>query len=255
VARAARSGVEVALLAADGWQGPAHAVEGPAGLLPAYLRDTGRQPDYDALKQDLTRFEGPLYVYPKFTSCSASIGPFLDALDPIYQREGLKASDVERFVIVREWPAESSFGQKILHFEPPRTIVGAQLNMNYSISLYLHRGSASVYDFTEEALHDESVLDLAARADLEVVPEASDYAIRLVLRDGRTVEAPFHYSRGEKPEPEAYELRMQKFAMLTRDRLSDKARQRVIAMVDTLDKVPDVAAWTVAIHQLLKPIQ
>ncbi len=171
-----------------------------------------------------------------------------------YQREGLKASDVERFVIVREWPRESSFGQKILHFEPPQTIVGAQLNMNYAISLYLHRGSASVYDFTEEALHDKSVLDLAARADLEAVPQASGYAIRLVLRDGRTLEAPFHYSRGEQPEPEAYELRVQKFAMLTRDRLSDEARRRVIGMIDALDTVPDVAEWTASIHKLLKPL-
>lgn len=254
VARAARSGVEVALLAASGWKGPAHAVEGPAGLLPSYLRGTGRKPDYEGLKRDFAQLEGPLYVYPKFTSCSASIGPFLDALDPIYKREKLKASDVEKFVIVRAWPPESSWGQKILHFEPPQTIVGAQLNMNYAIALYLHRGSASVYDFTEEALHDKAVLDLATRAGLEVVPETADFSIRLVLRDGRTLQAPFHYSRGEKPEPELLELRMRKFAALTRDRLTDKSRQKVIAMVDALDTVPDVAEWTASIHKLLKPI-
>ncbi|MBK7600122.1 MAG: hypothetical protein IPJ07_17010 [Acidobacteria bacterium] len=47
--------------------------------------------------------------------------------------------------------------------------------------------------------HDKSVLDLAGRAGYEEVPEASEYAIRLVLRDGRTLEAPFKYSRGENP--------------------------------------------------------
>ena len=255
VARTARMGVEVALLAAKGWEGPAHIVEGPSGLLPSYLRGTGRKLDYEALKHDFSRFEGPLYVYPKFTSCSSSIGPFIDALDPIYKRARLKAADVESFIIVREWPKDGPFGQKILHFEPPQTIVGAQLNMNFAIALYLHRGSASVYDFTPEALHDKAVLDLAARAGYEEVPERSAYAIRLRLRDGRTLEAPFQYSRGEKPEPEAWERRMEKFALLTRDRLHDGARQQIIELVESLDSIKDVAAWTAAIHKLHNPVK
>ncbi len=253
VARAARTGVEVAMLASKGWEGPAHVIEGPGGLLPSYLRGTGRPMDYNAMKRDFAQFEGPLFVYPKFTSCSASIGPFLDALDPVYKREKIKAADVERFVIVREWPKAGPFVQKILHFEPPQTIVGAQLNMNFAISLYLHRGSASVYDFTEAALRDRNVLDLAGRAGYEEVPEKSDYAIRLVLRDGRQVAAPFKYSRGERPEPEALDRRLEKFAVLTRDRLNDSARKEVIEMVENLGAVEDVAQWTSAVHRILRP--
>ena len=209
VSRTARYGVEVAQLAGRGWKGPANIVEGPGGLLPSYLRGTGRSMDFEKMKRDFSQFEGPLYVYPKFTACSSSIGPFLDALDPIYKRERLKVSDIERFVIVREWPKGGPFVQKILHFEPPATVVGAQLNMNFSISLYLHRGSASVYDFTEAALQDKSILDLASRAGYEEVSETSEFAIRLLLKNGRTIEAPFRYSRGEKPEPEQIEMRMQ----------------------------------------------
>lgn len=255
VSRTARTGVEAALLAGKGWKGPEHIVEGPSGLLPSYLRGTGRKLDYDWMKRDFNKFEGSLYVYPKFTSCSSSIGPFIDALDPIYKREKLKASDIDRFVIIREWPKDGPFAQKILHFEPPQTIVGAQLNMNFAIALYLHRGSASVYDFTHQSLSDKAVLDLAARAGYEEVPEKSDYAIRLLLRNGRTVEAPFRYSHGEKPEPELLDRRMEKFALLTRERLTDSARQQIIEMVEQLDSVKDVSAWTAAIHRLLKPVR
>ena len=255
VARAARTGVEVAMLAAKGWKGPAHIVEGASGLLPSYLRGTGRKPDYEAMKRDFNQFEGPLYIYPKFTSSSSSIGPFLDALDPIYKRAKIKAADIERFIVVREWPKDGPFAQKILHFEPPQTIVGAQMNMNFAVALYLQRGSASVYDFTEAALRDKAVLELAARADYEEVPEKSEYTIRLILRDGRRLEAPFRYSRGEKPEPEAMEQRMEKFATLTRDRLTDDKRKQVIEMVGRLDSVKDVAAWTAALHKLLRPIK
>lgn len=254
VSRTARYGVEVAELAKRGWKGPSHIIEGTSGLLPSYLRGTGRAMDFEKMKRDIEQLEGPLYVYPKFTSCSSSIGPFIDALDPVYKREKIKVTDIERFVIVREWPKDGPFAQKIMHFEPPQTIVGAQLNMNYSISLYLHRGSASVYDFTETALHDKAVLDLAARTGYEEVPERSDYTIRLVLKSGRTIEAPFKYSRGERPEPELFERRMEKFALLTRDRLSDSNRKRVIDMVENLDSVRDVAQWTLAVNQMMKPV-
>lgn len=255
VARATRTGVEVALLAAKGWKGPAHIVEGVSGLLPSYLRGTGRKMDYEAMKRDFNQFEGPLYIFPKFTSTSASIGPFIDALDPVYKREKVKAADIERFIIVREWPKDGPFAQKILHFEPPRTIVGAQLNMNFAIALYLHRGSASVYDFTEESLRDKAVLDLAARTGYEEVSEKSPFTIRLLLRNGRKIEAPFRYSRGERPEPEALERRMEKFAALTQDRLTDSTRKQAIEMVERLDATKDVAQWTAAIHKLLKPVR
>jgi 2-methylcitrate dehydratase PrpD len=119
----------------------------------------------------------------------------------------------------------------------------------------LHRGSASVYDFTDEALGDKAVLDLAARAGYEETSENLPFTIRLLLRDGRKLEAPFRYSRGEKPEPEAMEQRMEKFATLTRDRLTDSTRKQVIEMVERLDTTKDVAQWTASIHKLLKPVR
>ncbi|MFN0119771.1 MAG: MmgE/PrpD family protein [Blastocatellia bacterium] len=254
VARAARLGVESAQLAAQGYEGPRNIVEGASGMLPSYLRGTGRKPDYDAMKRGIEQWEGPLYIYPKFTSTSSSIGPFLDALAPVYQREKLNPADIERFIIVREWPLDSPFVQKILHFEPPQTIVGAQLNMNYSIALFLHRGSASVYDFTPAALQDKAVLALAAKAGYELVAATDDFSIKLVRRDGRTISAPFKYSRGEKPEPVMQEMRMAKFAALTRERLNDRTRRELIGLVEQLDTVRNVAEWTADAHKLLRPL-
>ncbi|GEM_PF-1709519 len=253
VARAARSGIECAMLAAKGWEGPAHIVEGAAGMMPSYLRGTGRKVDYEKLKQAISAFDGTLYVYPKFTSCSASIGPFIDALAPVYRKEKIKAAEVAKFIIVNEWSPDSPFTKKILHFEPPQTIVGAQLNMNFTVSLFLHRGSASVYDFVEASLKDKAVLELANRAAHETVPSGKEWAVKVEMKDGRVIHAPFRRSNGERPEPEMLERRLEKFKTLTRDRLTDTTRQRVMEMVDGLDKVTDVAAWTAAVHKLFRP--
>ena len=255
VARSARMGVESAQLASKGYEGPRTIVEGASGLLPSYLRGTGRKPDYEAMKRGFAELEGVRYIYPKFTSTSSSIGPFLDALAPVYKREKLKPADIKKFIIVREWEMNTPFVKKILNFEPPNTIVGAQLNMNYAIALFLQRGSASVYDFTKENLRDKNVLDLASRVGYEQVAPAENFAIKVVLRDGRTISAPFKYSHGEQPEPAMMELREEKFVSLTRDRLTDTGRQKVKEMVEYLDSVKNIATWTADIHKLLKPVK
>ncbi len=250
VARAARTGIECALIAARGWAGPTHAIEGAAGMMQSYLRGTGRTVDYEAMKGELAKFDGAMFVYPKFTSCSASITPFIDALEPIYKREQIKPAEVERFIVVNDWPSDSPFVQKILNFEPPPTIVGAQLNMNFSLSLFIHRGSASVYDFVEASLTDRAVLDLAAHAGHEYAPPGKAWEVRLILRDGRVIRAPFQRSHGETYEPEMLERRLEKFATLTRDRLSDATRKQVSDLVEGVDRVKDVARWTRQIHKL-----
>ena len=96
------------MLAANGWKGPAHAVEGPAGLLPSYLRGTGRKPDYEGMKRDLLSWKGWFLQVHILLGLDRAIP---DALDPIYKREKLKAADVEKFIIL------SGRGWKVLQQE------------------------------------------------------------------------------------------------------------------------------------------
>jgi 2-methylcitrate dehydratase PrpD len=249
VARTARTGVELALLARQGWQGPPRAIEGNAGLLTSYLRGAGRTTDLDKLRQAMAKLDGPLYIYPKFTACSASIGPFLDALAPLWKSERLTAADVASFTVV-DWQLLGEFREKILHFEPPITVTGAQLNFNYTVSLFLNRGSASVYDFTEEALHDRNVLSLAAKAAFEEVPASAPSMLRIHLKNGRTIQAPFRRSQGERPEPELRAMRLEKFERLTAKRLTPAARKRTLELVNSVEQSPDSAAWIRSILHL-----
>ena len=140
--------------------------------------------------------------------------------------------------------------QKILHFEPPQTIVGAQLNMNFSISLFINRGSASVYDFVEMSLTDRTVLDLAKRAMHEYAPPNREWEVRLIIRDGRVIRAPFRRSNGGTYEPQMLDRRMDKFRSLTRDRLPEITQKQIIEIVERLDSVQDVALWVQQIHKL-----
>jgi len=283
VGRAGRIGVEAALLASRGWTGARKVVEGPAGIYHGLMKgyfnanelrepiqqgladlipaDRTRianvlidfQPNFEALVEDFDAFEGPLYVYPKFHSCSASIGPFLDALDPLWEKAGIAVEEIDHVVVGRDWPIDSIWGQKVINFKPPQTVVGAQMNMNFMISLYLHRGSASPHDVVPEALTEPGILDLAHRVTIEQVPAGAEFFLKVVLEDGSDVTARFRQSNGSEPEPLALDLRMKKFRTLTRNVLDDEGRRRLFEMIMNIEQVDDVAQWTADIHALLQP--
>jgi len=281
VGRAGRIGVESALLARSGWKGAPNIIEGPAGIYHGLMKgyfnanelrplivkgladiiptDRTRianllidfQPNFELLVKDFDDFEGPLYMYPKFQACSASIGPFLDALDPLWEEAGIDVAEVDHVVVGRDWPIDSVWAQKVRNFEPPATLVGAQMNMNFMISLYLNKGSASPHDVVEEVLTDRAILDLARRVTIEQVTVGEPFFLKVVLNDGSDITASFRQSTGSRPEPLARSLRMKKYRMLTRDILNDEERQQLFEMIMKLDEVDDVAAWTAEVHALL----
>lgn len=80
VARATRAGVEAAQLAADDWEGPAHIIEGAAGLFYGFLTPYGIKPDTKKLLDGFEKFDGTLFLVPKFFACSFSIIPFLEVV-------------------------------------------------------------------------------------------------------------------------------------------------------------------------------
>ena len=282
VARAARIGVESTLLAQKGWRGPRRILEGRSGiyhnLMNGYVDATALrapierglqglfsggnvgvksallefEPNWDVLTRDFNKLDGPMYVYPKFQACSASIGPFLDALDPVWEKKGFDAGEIDRVIVARDWPLESEFAKKVLHFEPPKTVVGAQMNMNFVISLYLDKGSASPHEFVPEALDNPDILDLARRVTLEYAPPGTKWFIKIVPKRGDALTVSFMPDFGEKYEPLMYEARMKKFRVLTRDVLDDEGRARVLEMVERLESVEDMSKWTDEVHSLLR---
>jgi 2-methylcitrate dehydratase PrpD len=50
----------------------------------------------------------------------------------------------------------------------PQNVVNAQFSLPYAIAVGICKGRASVPEFTEEAIKDEKVLDLAAKVKWEV---------------------------------------------------------------------------------------
>lgn len=159
---AAHAGINAAALAAHGATGPASVLEGRFGLLASHLDEF----DKAALTAALgSRWETTLIAFKAYPVCHLSHST-LDAV----RESGLGPDGVEK--IVAEVAGDVAVG---LVLEPaarklrPATPYEAKFSLPYSIAALLVRGELGLDSFTEEAIADERVLDLAAKVSYEVV--------------------------------------------------------------------------------------
>jgi 2-methylcitrate dehydratase PrpD len=250
VSRAARSGVEAAMLACAGERGAAHIFEGQAGLYRLFGGATATIPTADQITEGFEHLEGPLRLYPKFSAASASIIPFLEALDPIRRERNLTVADIDHFTLRGNADAAKIYAAKLAHYVPPSTEIGAKTSLAFVVSLYLARGSADAYDFTVQSLTDPAINTFAAKGQFESLDSPAT-TLTLVLKTGETINVTPYQSTGATDEPIMRDARMAKFRSLTRDAMTDAERAKVIALVDSLDGVQDMAVWARQIDALI----
>ena len=212
VARAARAGVESALLAAQGEVGPARVYEGQAGLYRVLGALTGSKPDVSGVVAAVRRMDGPLYIYPKFFAASSSITPSLEALAPAVAA-GLSAGEVER-VALRGDPARYGVvASKLDHFETPGTVIGAKINYAFMMAFMLVNGAADAATVAAARLDDARVIALARKFAFEPAPGDPGHVV-LHLRSGQSRVLPIPNQRPGSVAPAALELRAMKFDRL-----------------------------------------
>ena len=130
VARSVRTGVEAALLARTGMVGPERIYEGEAGVYRVFGKLVGRdvsEREIDNVAEQARRWDGPLYLIPKYYAASASIIPFLDGLDELFQSRPDIRAQVANFELHIEDDPTYILAAKHKAYEHPHTIIGAKI--------------------------------------------------------------------------------------------------------------------------------
>jgi 2-methylcitrate dehydratase PrpD len=209
LARAARAGVESALLAQRGEHGARLIFEGRAGVF-AWLRElTNEAPDLSQIANVIARLDGPTFIYPKFFAASSSIIPTLEALMPLVA-QGLRAGDVERFSFRGDPAIRGPVRAKLEKFEAPQTSIGAKTNYAYMVAYYLTHGKADAGTIAKSRFDDPSVLALAAQTRFEDQKGLDSYIV-LYMKSGETRVVQTADQVPSKPAPQAQALRDMKF--------------------------------------------
>jgi len=207
----ARCGLMAALLAARGFGCSATMLEGPKGFALAF----GQRPNFDAALAQLGQaFEISSLAYKPYPS-GFVIHPVTDACLQIAKSSTLDAEHIERIELT-----VNSLAVQLCNRPDPVNANQAMVSLQHWAAASLKFKAAGIAQLDEAVVHDPTVSALRRKVSLH-----SDAAIgreaaraRVVLRDGRVLEADILRCRGSAGRP------------LTDEDLSDKTRGQLLTV-------------------------
>jgi 2-methylcitrate dehydratase PrpD len=206
----AKAGALSALLAQRGITGAEEFFEGKFGYFNIYH---GAKFDRDRLLKDYgTHFEGvhvsqkPLYSCCKFNHAS------IDAARSLVQEYHLKPHQIDQIkAVVTSQEVYNFVCDPVEVKQNPRTLVDAQFSLPYTVALALVKEKVSLDDFTREAIKDESVLKMANKVQVELIPGEGRAVlpapgiIEIRAVDGRLFKKEVHFVKGHPRQPNSLE--------------------------------------------------
>jgi 2-methylcitrate dehydratase PrpD len=223
---AAQSGLRAALLAKHGFNGPRTVFEGAHGLFHGFARTT--EGKYDLLIGDFgTRWVSETLAF-KLYPCGTMTHPYIDCARRLAAR-GVKAADIKEMVCEVGEGTVHRLWEPLADKQRPPNGYGAKFSTPYCIAAGFVRGNVGLDSFTDAAVKDKAVLDVAAKVRYVVDPK-NPYPdnftghIRAVMTDGSVVEERQPYMRGGAHEPLTRQDIEDKFAQCARHGGWDTAR-------------------------------
>jgi 2-methylcitrate dehydratase PrpD len=199
---AAQSGYRAALMARSGFSGPRTVFEGVHGL---YHGFANRIPeDFSALDDFGSRWVIETLAFKPYP-CGTMAHPYIDCARRLAAK-GIKPDDIAEMVCeVGEGTVHRLWEPLAAKQRPPNGYAAKFATPFLLATGFVHDG-VGLDSFTEEAVHDERVRALAAKARYELDPN-NPYPniftghIRAKLEDGRVIEERQPHFRGGAQEP------------------------------------------------------
>jgi 2-methylcitrate dehydratase PrpD len=242
----AHGGVVATMLAKEGFRGPAKVFEGTHGFFSAF----GGKNDYrfDKLLELGKEWEIPRLTFKSYP-CGSISHPYMDCALKIKQKYSPKPEQIAEIVCrTAEGPVHRLW-EPLADKQQPVSSYGAKFSLPYSIAVMIVRGRAGLEEFTERAIRDSSVLDLARKVRYELDPTI-DYPrhfsghVKVFMKDGTVLEENQPHPRGgyEDPLPPA-EIEA-KFRANARLALPATKIEEIVRLIDRLEEIPAIGILT-----------
>lgn len=249
---AAHGGVIATLLAQEGFRGPATVFEGPHG----FYRSFGGPNKYpfEKLCELGETWEIPRLAFKSYP-CGSISHPYMDCALKLRQNH---APVPERIVEVVCRTAEGPvhrLWEPLADKQRPISSYGAKFSLPYSIAVMLVRGRAGLEEFSDEAIRDERVLDLAKKVRYELDP-TSDYPrhfsghVNITLQDGTVLEESQPNPRGGLEDPLPPEEIIEKFRANAGLALPAERVRGIIDSVTHLEMLAEISKLTDLLHPM-----
>jgi 2-methylcitrate dehydratase PrpD len=242
----AHGGVIATLLAKEGFRGPAKVLEGTHGFFTAF----GGKNDYDFEKilELGQRWEIPRLTFKSYP-CGSISHPYMDCALRIKQKHSPHPDQIKEVICrTAEGPVHRLW-EPLANKQKPVSSYGAKFSLPYSIAVMLIRGRAGLEEFSESAIRDHELLDLAAKVRYEVDPKI-DYPrhfeghVQLKMKDGSVFTEDQLHPRGGYEDPLPPEEIEAKFHANARLALAEHDVEEIIRLVQQLETLPSISRLT-----------
>ena len=222
----AQSGIRAALMAKHGFSGPRTVLEGTHGFLHAFAHRTDAP--YDLLIGDFgTRWVTETLAF-KLYPCGTMTHPYIDCARRLGAR-GIAAADIREMICEVGEGTVHRLWEPLADKQRPPNGYSAKFSTPYCIAAGFVHGNVGLDSFTDAAVQDKAVRELAAKVRYVIDPQ-NPYPdnftghIRAVMADGSETEERQPHIRGGAHEPLSRADIEEKFALCARHGGWDKPR-------------------------------
>jgi len=242
----AHGGVIATLLAHEGFRGPGKVFEGTHGFFHAF----GGENDYrfEKLTELGKQWEIPRLTFKSYP-CGSISHPYMDCALRLREKFSPAPEKIAEVVCrTAEGPVHRLW-EPLADKQKPVSSYGAKFSLPYSIAVMLVRGRAGLDEFTEAAIHDPAVLDLARRVRYELDPTI-DYPrhfsghVKVFMNDGSLLEENQPHPRGGFEDPLPSADIEEKFRANARLALPTDQVEAALETIKRLEQLPSIRILT-----------
>jgi 2-methylcitrate dehydratase PrpD len=192
---AARGGVLAAIMAQEGFNGSASAIEGPRGFANVF----SDSPNLGAVTSGLGQTFDLMSITYKPYPCGIVVHASLDACLDIARTPGFTAANIDGVSVRIPQITIDLMGRQ----PAPKDSMQAQVSAHHWIAAALVSGRAGVEQSEGAALVDPEIARVRALVKLTVQPDlARDAAVlEVTMRDGRVIQRKIDHARGSIDNP------------------------------------------------------
>lgn len=214
---AAQNGIQAAMLAAEGFTGPSHILEGRDGFLQGY----SRRPIAELLTDGLGEsFEILRTAVKPHACCRYMQGP-IDAILQMMREHPIDAGQIKTIevsMLEAGWGIVCEPREKKYH---PESVVDAQFSMPFGAAVAVLDGAAGLDQFTLQHIHSPAVGKMMGKVILmkdvrleKTFPREWPARVVIGLEDGRQFEKYIRHPKGDPENPLTWDEMVAKFRSL-----------------------------------------
>lgn len=244
---AAHGGIVAAQLASAGFRGPRGVLDGRFGLYRTHLGEHGW--NLDVITRDLGHRWEMLDIAIKPYPCCHFTHAFIDCAAALQQAHRVTAESIARVECLVAPQEMAIVCEPVETKQIPQTDYDAKFSIPYAVASQLVRGHVDIDDFTDDAIRDRGVLQLAARVECRAHPEP-DFPrhfpghVRLILRNGDVLEQREPINRGSAERPLTFEAVQAKFFRNAAHAIPHPQAEALAAAIDRLEEASNILEVT-----------